>query len=365
MSKNKKIILDGRIPIRLIPDSFCLKCMDIVNQVEDICHNCKNPPPIGKKWFFDEVFCLGIYSSYGSDDNDYSNKVPINILSELIYLLKFKKTNDFKNYAGKLIADGFFQLIDENPEIFRDVKYITTSPKYDRSEKNQCKFIIKPLLKKMKENGYDVENILNRTKRLKDVGKNKNKGRDERFNDIAGVHNVLGEDLNGKKVLIIEDVYTTGSTVWDLSRALKEKNAGEIKISAAGRYKSYTSWDVPSDLDFNELILYFSSLDIDRDYKKIDEVKVTSLEMLDDLIKASFKGSKDDYKLIINFDEKVIRHNCEDFIRNRMRNKKFCKHLTKIFIIINQKDKTYAIRLLNQIYLSLDKWEFKEFRLTP
>ncbi len=362
MSKNEKIFLEGKIPIRLIQKPFCKKCMDIVSQGEEKCHNCKDPLPIVRDWYFDKVLSLGIYHSYDNDIGDSSYKIPINILSELIYLLKFKKGENFKEYAGKLIADGFFQLITKKQEIFRNIKYITTSPKYGKSEKNQCEFIIKPLLQKMRENGFDVENILSRTERLRDVGKNKDKGLEDRFNDISGVHNIVGEGFNGEEVLIIEDIYTTGSTVWDLARALREKNTGEINVLVAGRSRSYSSWKVSGDLDFNELIFYFSNLDIDRAPKRIYEVIVTQLEVLDDFIIASFKGSEENYKLIIDYKNKIIKHNCGNFIQKRMRNKKFCKHLTKIFIdLLNQKDKTYVKNLLNSIYLSLDKWEFKEF----
>ncbi|HDZ18948.1 hypothetical protein LCGC14_1399010 [marine sediment metagenome] len=361
MQRNEKIFLEGKIPIRLIQKPFCNICMDFVNQGEDNCYNCNHPPPIVENWYFNKVLCLGIYHSYGNDD-DLSNKIPINIISSLIYLLKFKRTETFKNYAGKLFADGLFQLIIKNPEIFENTKYITSSPNFKKVRKINCEYIIKPLLRKMKENGFDVENILENTERLRDVGENKKKLREQRFNDISGIHNIIGMDFAGKKVLIIDDVYTTGSTVWDLARALKERNAGEINILVAGRVRSYNSWNVPENLDFYELILYFSYLDIDRAPKIIDTVKVKHLEVLDDTIKASFQGSVGDYRLLIDYKNKVIKHDCRNFIHKRMRIKKFCKHLTKTFIDLEEQNRqSYVKNLLNSIYLSLDRWEFKEF----
>jgi len=252
MQKDEKLFLEGKIPIRLVQSPYCKKCMDFVNQGEDKCYYCEHPPPIVEDWHFNKVLCLGIYHSY---DDDFSNKIPINIISNLIYILKFRKTEIFKNYAGKLLADGLFQLITKTPEIFENTKYITTSPKFDKLDKINCEYIINPLLRKMKENGFDVENILNNTERLRDVGDNKTKPLEQRFNDIHGVHNIVGEDLAGKKVLIIDDVYTTGSTVWDLARALKEKNAGEINILVAGRARSTNSWKVPENFDFHEFDL--------------------------------------------------------------------------------------------------------------
>lgn len=352
MLKDEKLFLEGKIPIRLIQKPFCKSCMHSVNQGEDRCYNCEYPPPIVEDWYFNKVICLGIYHSH---HDDFSNKIPVNIISNLIYILKFRKTEIFKSYAGKLLADGLFQLITKNPEIFENIKYITTSPRFDKHNKINSEYIINPLLRKMNENGFDIENILNNTERLRDVGENKTKPREQRFNDIHGVHNVVGGDLAGEKVLIIDDVYTTGSTVWDLARALKEKNAGEINVLVAGRSRGTNSWEVPENFDFHELILYFSNLDIDRTPKIIYNVKVTHLEYHDDVIIASFKGSLGDYQLLIDYKNKVIKHNCSNFIHDRMKYKRFCKHLTKIFIDLKNPN------LLNMIYLHLDKWKFMEF----
>ncbi len=361
MQRNEKIFLEGKIPIRLIQKPFCQKCMNFVNQGEESCYNCNHPPPIVEDWYFNKVLCLGIYHSYGNDDDDFSNKIPINIISNLLYLLKFKKTRNFKNYAGKLLADGLFQLIIKNPEIFKNTKYITASPNFNKFRKINCEHIIIPLLKKMNKNGFDVENTLNNTERLREVGENKFKPLEQRFKDIYGVHNIVGKDFIGKDVLIIDDVYTTGSTVWDLARAMKERNAGEINVLVVGRAIRYNSWEVPENFDFDELILYFSYLDIDRAPKKIDDVIVTQLEVRDDIIEASFQGSEGDYRLLIDYKNKVIKHNCRDFIHNRMRIKKFCKHLTKVFIDLKEQNtQSYVKNLLNSIYLCLDRWEFKE-----
>ncbi len=361
MQRDEKIYLEGKIPVRLIQQPFCKICMDNVNQGEVVCYSCENPLPIVEDWYFNKVICLGKYHSYDNKDG-LSNKIPINIISNLIYILKFKETKNFKVYAGKLLADGLFQLINKNPEIFKNTKYITASPNFNKFRKINCEYVIIPLLKKMNKNGFDIENILNNTERLREVGENKNKLLDQRFNDIYGVHNIVGKDFAGKDVLIIDDVYTTGSTVWDLARALKERNAGEVNVLVVGRAIGYNSWKVPENFEFGELILYFSFLDIDRAPKKINDVKVTHLEVLDNIIQASFQGSEGDYQLIIDFKNEVLKHNCRDFIHNRMRIKKFCKHITKVFVDLKeQNSQSYVKNLLNSIYLCLDRWEFKEF----
>ena len=64
-------------------------CMNQVEKGLDLCLNCSLPPDIVKEWYFNKVKTLGIYHAY--EIGNY--KIPINILSELISLLKFKKKN--------------------------------------------------------------------------------------------------------------------------------------------------------------------------------------------------------------------------------------------------------------------------------
>ncbi|MBY8983357.1 MAG: hypothetical protein KGD57_10430 [Candidatus Lokiarchaeota archaeon] len=265
ISSGNILKIKGRIssiPIRQIPEPFCKKCMNIEEKKKELCSECESPIFIDN-WHFNKVKALGIYNSY--EHNGY--KVPINILSELIYNLKFRRKKP-KKAAGKIIADGLFQIFQQNANLFQDTAYLAISPKYKGAlEDNNCFHIIKPLLEKMEKSGFNIQNIANNTERIKDVGDNKIKNKERRFKDINGVHQINLEDLGGKKVLIIDDVFATGSTVWDLSRALKEKNAGEINVLVAGRYCLFNEWPIKQlkyqGLSFNTLLLYFSQLDMD------------------------------------------------------------------------------------------------------
>lgn len=359
MLKQNRILLEERIPIKTIEEPFCKRCMDNVDTGKDHCEKCQSPPSIVNDWYFNKVKCLGIYKYY-KDDNF---KIPINILSILISLLKFKKRfKKISEYAGKLLADGLFQIFIKYSHVFENSSYLAFSPKSDKSEKNQCDYIVDPLLRKLKKIGINLVNIGSKIERVKDVGKNMGKSFNQRFLDIEGVHKVNGIDLKGAKIIIIDDVYTIGSTSWDLSRALKEQNAGEINVLVAGRHILYNEWVEKEYNSFNELILYFSNLDYDRDKKKIDEVKIKNYISEDYQINACFKSSSGEYQLLIDFIGKRIIHNCYDFVQNKCYNKRFCKHITKIFIKIRaQKGDEIAKSLLNQIYKDLDEWVFEDY----
>ena len=76
-------------------------------------------------------------------------------------------------------------------------------------------------------------------------------------------------------------------------------------------------------------------------------------------IKAEYTGSKEEpYIIEINTKNKILNHNCHDFQTRRLENKKFCKHLAKLFLLLKEKDEISATNFLSEIAQNIDKWEF-------
>jgi predicted amidophosphoribosyltransferase len=357
MSKNITICLDGKIPIRVINKPYCQRCMNALVEGQRFCDICVNPPFDGDNWYFNEVKALGIYHNYKTSDY----QIPINNLTELVNILKFRQHNKFKKYAGELIADGLFQLTQTYPKLIEDTTYITIIPKFNTTEVNQCDFILKPLMTKFSESGSEIQDISSTVVRIMDIGEHKYKNLNERYDGIKGIHRVDISNLEMNKILILDDILTTGSTVWDLARALKEKNAGEINIIVAGRHYQYEKWPIAMGMEFDNLLLYFSDLDLHREKKKIDKVCIKSLSVSENKqISSIIKGTKKEYRLIIDFEKKILNHNCTDFLMDRKWKKRFCKHITKVFLQMKEDyGLDYSQNLLELIYQQLDKWIFE------
>jgi len=77
------------------------------------------------------------------------------------------------------------------------------------------------------------------------------------------------------------------------------------------------------------------------------------------IIKAEVKGSNDaPYNIEISINDKFIKHNCHDFQTNRAKNKKFCKHLAKLFLLLKKKNEKSASFFLESITNEINNWDF-------
>ena len=77
------------------------------------------------------------------------------------------------------------------------------------------------------------------------------------------------------------------------------------------------------------------------------------------LIDATVKGSKEEaYILKIDLHNKSVNHNCHDFQTRKSVEKKFCKHLVRLFLLLKEKDKNLSSSFLKKIADEIDEWEF-------
>lgn len=77
------------------------------------------------------------------------------------------------------------------------------------------------------------------------------------------------------------------------------------------------------------------------------------------IIKAQVAGSKEQsYNIEIDTKNKILNHNCHDFKTQRAENKKFCKHLTRFFLLLKEKNEKSAGNLLKRIAENINDWEF-------
>ncbi|NHJ20268.1 MAG: hypothetical protein EAX91_04940 [Candidatus Lokiarchaeota archaeon] len=89
-------------------------------------------------------------------------------------------------------------------------------------------------------------------------------------------------------------------------------------------------------------------------------ILLTKFDPQNGLLKAEIKGSRDTpYIIEISTTEKIVKHDCHDFQTKRAQDKKFCKHLTKLFLLLKEKDEKEATTILEKMSKEINKWSFE------
>ncbi len=85
------------------------------------------------------------------------------------------------------------------------------------------------------------------------------------------------------------------------------------------------------------------------------------VDLNEGLILGNVVGSKEEpYLLKIDVNEKELKHNCHDFQTRKAKEKKFCKHLVRLFLLLKEKDQKVAVSFLKKISDNIEKWEFSD-----
>ncbi|MBQ9298427.1 MAG: ComF family protein [Clostridia bacterium] len=154
------------------------------------------------------------------------------------YMFEYKgmirdKIIDYKFNDKAYLYRTFAEIIIKNKKICRFIKkydIITSVPIHKKRKKergyNQSGLLCSYLARELEI--QEVKNSLEKTK-YNVAQMNLNKA--DRINNVKNVYMVKNaEKINNKKVLLIDDIYTTGSTVNECSKVLKQAGALEVAV---------------------------------------------------------------------------------------------------------------------------------------
>ena len=130
---------------------------------------------------------------------------------------------------GEYLADFIWQSRGEEEDLWQGVDAIIPVPLHWKRQKkrgfNQAQVMAKRL-GRLK----GVRVVEKRLIRVKNVPPQTSLQGAERAGNVRGAFRVRkGEDLRGKIVLLVDDVYTTGSTLFECSRVLKEAGVKDVR----------------------------------------------------------------------------------------------------------------------------------------
>ena len=188
--------------ISKISGSSCKICGEEVDINVSFCGNCNKD-----KYYFDKNTSFANYE-----------------------LVAAKIVKRFKFYSKKYYAKYIAKLMVENNDVFKDVDYLTFVPISD---------------KRRKERGFNqAEEIANEISKLKNIpvldllnkiGDEKHQvglSQKERLENLKGSFELIKDNskfIKGKNLLIIDDVFTTGSTLSECARVIKSDKINKPK----------------------------------------------------------------------------------------------------------------------------------------
>ncbi len=190
-----------------IKNKTCEKCGKLLeeNYTKKLCPDC-----LKREHYFDKGFTCSQYGLY-----------------ERSLIVDFKKLG--KSYIGKVLGEILYdRIVIENLELDVIISVPIHRKKLKERGYNQAELMALSLAKKLGVE-YDGD-VLFRTKKTVPM---KRLGPAERIDNLRGAFDInlsTIDKIRGKNILIVDDIYTTGATLDECSRILKENYAKKVYI---------------------------------------------------------------------------------------------------------------------------------------
>ena len=143
---------------------------------------------------------------------------------QLIYMLKYENCID----ASKPLAQMIYAQLSFSGTYDHLVAVPTSGARLRQRGYNQAYEIAKKLGKML---GTKPLPCLRRVDHKEQIGA----GRIARFEQVQGSIKGTGRDLSGKRLLLVDDVVTTGATLHECAKALKEMGAKSIDAAVVAK----------------------------------------------------------------------------------------------------------------------------------
>lgn len=200
---------------------FCLGCNE---EGTILCYKCQATlsvlgvfVPLEKKSSLDDHIAVGLF-----EEN--------NLLGKLIYAYKY----NFITATLPIFKILIQKFLVENKNYFENVQMIVPVPLHKRrfAERgfNQAEEIGKLLAHEL---NIPLQNILTRKVATKQQAKLHKQERTENIKNAFILQK--GTDIKNKNIIVVDDVFTTGSTLGECARVLKENGAGQVRAFTLAR----------------------------------------------------------------------------------------------------------------------------------
>ena len=197
-----KTIIRGIIEVIYPKSNYCKGCGKA--DIQGLCGECMQKIKPCK----DDKLCIGYYG---------------HVLKKLILDFKYKKDFESAEILVELILDKIGDGSEYKDYIFTFIPISKNTLK--KRGFNQCEYIANEIAMNLNMK------VINTLEKVKETKVQKTLLREERLRNIKGAFRVIDKSkVEGKKLILIDDVITTGATISEGEKVLLESGAKEIKI---------------------------------------------------------------------------------------------------------------------------------------
>jgi ComF family protein len=146
-------------------------------------------------------------------------------LKDIILLYKYRHFRAL----GKDLARFAYDIFGQNEELWWGVQAVLAVPLHPKRRKergfNQAQIIAQELARLQ-----EIEFIAHGLIKVKNVPPQTFLREEERINNVSGAFRVRNKgNMSGKVILLVDDVYTTGSTIQECSSMLRDAGIKEVR----------------------------------------------------------------------------------------------------------------------------------------
>lgn len=196
--------------IRKNPKPWCIRCGRALTNAKAVCPDCR-----GNDIFFNRAYSAFLYEGP---------------LKDAVCSFKYKE----RAYFSKLFSHLLTDFINANTEIISGIDAVSFVPLHWRRARNKG-FNHSKVLANIISKEYDIKllDILIKTRPSRQQNE---LTRDERFTNLTGAFKVRDDqDICGLALLLVDDVMTTGSTLNECAKTLKNRGAREVRCLTLSR----------------------------------------------------------------------------------------------------------------------------------